>query len=437
VKLPSIGVKGLGGKLGALLPRRKRKRKRDDDEDDDFDDVDDDDAEEPDSDEDFDDDDEDGGGRKKRPSKRLIIVAAASVAGLVVLGGAGWWFFAGSEESAEGERAAADTGSGAVVAMPPKSQASGMMSPPSQGTGSPEAAATAGPNAGVVIPPVTAASYAAVAELPPATPLPPSPDPTLVEQGPQGTLPKIAEDGRTPLQAYARPFDSRDDRPKIAIVVAGLGLSRAATEAAIRRLPASVTLAFDAYAPDLDVWAAAAREAGHELLVGLPMESSEFPVHDPGPFALLTTLPSGDNIQRMEQVLARLSGYVGVLGVHGSAFGARADVVRPILTALKGRGLMFVDGTDGDETVAPKIATEIGLPRAFVDLVVDAEPSKAGIDAGLARLESLVRERAVVVAVARPYPVTVERLRAWVATLDSKNLVLAPVSAVADRQFLP
>lgn len=435
MKLPSIGVKGLGGKLGALLPRRKRER--DDDDDDEFDDVDEDDAEEPDVDEDFDDDDEDGGGRKKRPSKRLIIVAAASLAGLVILGGAGWWFFAGSDESAESANAAADAGDGAVIAMPPKGEASGMMSPPSQGGGSPGTVATAGPNTGVVIPPVTAASYAAIAELPPATPLPPSPDPALVEQGPQGFLPKIAEDGRTPLQAYARPFDSRDDRPKIAIVAAGLGLSRAATEAAIRRLPPPVTLAFDAYAPDLDVWAAAAREAGHELLVGLPMESSAFPAHDPGPYALLTTLPSGDNIQRMEQVLGRLSGYVGVLGVHGSAFGARADVVRPVPTALKGRGLMFVDGTDGDETVAPEIATEIGLPRAFVDLVVDSEPSKAGIDAGLAKLESLVRERAVVVAVVRPYPVTVERLRAWAATLDSKNLVLAPVSAVADRQFLP
>jgi len=240
-----------------------------------------------------------------------------------------------------------------------------------------------------------------------------------------------------PLQVYARPFDARDDRPKIAVVVVGLGLSRAATEAAIRRLPPPITLAFDAYAPDLDIWAAAAREAGHELLVGLPMESSAFPVRDPGPRALLTTLPSGDNIRRMESVLGQLTGYVGVLGQHGSAFSARSENIRPVLTALKGRGLMYVDSTEGDETVAPKIATEIGLPRAFVDLVVDAEPSKAGIDENLSRLESLVRERAVVVAVARPYPVTVERLRAWAATLESKNLVLAPVSAVADRQFLP
>jgi len=420
VKLPSIGVKGLGGKLGSLLPRRKRKG--DDEDDDDFEDVDEDDAVSSDGDDDIDDDDEDedGGGRKWRPSKRLIIVAAAGFVGVLCLGGAGWWFFGGSDDAVEGQAPSADAGSGAVIAMPPRGEAAGMMSPPSQLAGTPGAVATAGPNTGLVVPP-----------------LPASPDPALVEQGPQGMLPKIAEDGRTPLQAYARPFDARDDRPKIAIVVAGLGLSRVATEAAIRRLPAPITLAFDAYASDLDVWAAEAREAGHELLVGLPMESAAFPVRDPGPYALLTTLHSGDNIRRMEQVLGQLSGYVGVLAVHGSAFGARADIVRPVLTALKERGLMYVDGTEGDETVGPKIATEIGLPRAFVDVVVDSDPSKAGIDAGLARLESLVRERAVVVGVVRPYPVMVERLRAWAATLESKNLVLAPVSAIADRQFLP
>jgi len=41
------------------------------------------------------------------------------------------------------------------------------------------------------------------------------------------------------------------------------------------------------------------------------------------------------------------------------------------------------------------------------------------------------------VAIARPYPVTLERLTAWAATLDERGLVLAPVSAVADAQLLP
>jgi polysaccharide deacetylase 2 family uncharacterized protein YibQ len=36
--------------------------------------------------------------------------------------------------------------------------------------------------------------------------------------------------------------------------------------------------------------------------------------------------------------------------------------------------------------------------------------------------------------VAQGYPVTLERLRLWVATLEGKGLVLAPVSAVLIEQ---
>ena len=37
-------------------------------------------------------------------------------------------------------------------------------------------------------------------------------------------------------------------------------------------------------------------------------------------------------------------------------------------------------------------------------------------------------------AMAQPYPVTIERLQAWIGTLETKGLVLAPITAVANRQ---
>jgi polysaccharide deacetylase 2 family uncharacterized protein YibQ len=98
---------------------------------------------------------------------------------------------------------------------------------------------------------------------------------------------------------------------------------------------------------------------------------------------------------------------------------------------------MYVEGTDSGKSVAPVVATEIGLPRALADLSLDDVPSKEAIDRQLARLEEIARERAVAVALARPYPVTLDRLAAWAATLDERDLVLAPVTAVADAQFLP
>src|SRR5690242_18067767 len=50
-------------------------------------------------------------------------------------------------------------------------------------------------------------------------------DPALVEDSPFGPLPVIAADGRSPMTAYARPFEAKDKRPRIAIVVGGLNVS--------------------------------------------------------------------------------------------------------------------------------------------------------------------------------------------------------------------
>ena len=61
-------------------------------------------------------------------------------------------------------------------------------------------------------------------------------DPALVENTPIGPLPRIADDGTTPMRAYA-PAPISDDRPRIAIVIGGLGISAKATEAALKGLP--------------------------------------------------------------------------------------------------------------------------------------------------------------------------------------------------------
>ena len=72
------------------------------------------------------------------------------------------------------------------------------------------------------------------------------PDLALLEYGPFGPLPKIAPDGRRPFLAYARPFDLEDKRPKIAVLLVGLGLQRKLMNAALA-LPAPMGLQFSPF----------------------------------------------------------------------------------------------------------------------------------------------------------------------------------------------
>jgi polysaccharide deacetylase 2 family uncharacterized protein YibQ len=252
--------------------------------------------------------------------------------------------------------------------------------------------------------------------------------PALIEEGPFGPLPRIAPDGRRPFLAYARPFNLDDQRSRIAVVVVGLGLQTDLTEAAIG-LPGEISLHFSAYAPDLPSWFERARRVGHEVLLDLPMEPLDYPASDPGPRTLLVRNSTEENLKRLDWLLARATGYVAVAG-SGARFAA-SERASPVLDVLARRGLAVV------ELGQPNLkatAAAVGLPYASAPTAIDADPSVLSINHALAALEVEALQKGSAVGVAQGYPVSLERLRRWAATLGGKGLVLAPISAVVIEQ---
>ncbi len=265
--------------------------------------------------------------------------------------------------------------------------------------------------------------------------LTPAPDPGLIEQTALGPLPRIGIDGREPWQVYSRPFDNDDPRPRIAVVVSGLGRSSGATEAAIQDLPGAVTLAFLPYGRDLQHWINLARAAGHEVLLNLPMEPLDYPANDPGPNTLLTALSPDQNQSRLNWILSRVTGYVGVTNHMGSRFTASEEAMAPVIETLRSRGLLFLDSREAARSMGAILATRSQVPRAIVDRFVDKRvASRAVIDANLAEVERVAIEKGVALAMGQQYPVTIERLRVWLDTLDDKGIALAPISAMVNMQ---
>lgn len=258
----------------------------------------------------------------------------------------------------------------------------------------------------------------------------PHPDPKLVEQTDIGSLPIVGSDGRKPWRVYSRPFNVLEKRPRVAVVMTGMGVSFNGTEAVVGVLPGEVSLAFAPFARKLSDWIDAARGAGHEVLINLPMEPRDYPRSDPGPFALMTGLDVQQNRRRLDWVLSRMTGYIGVSNYMGDRFTSSETAMRPVLRELQRRGLMFMDSMQSAVSVGPKMANSLKLPVAAVDRVIDSTVNRATIDRELAEIERIAKSRGNAVALARPYPVTVRRLQRWFAELDEKGLVLAPVSAV-------
>jgi len=261
-------------------------------------------------------------------------------------------------------------------------------------------------------------------------------DPALVEQTDDGPLPRISGDGRQAWVEYSAPFDKTDRRPRLAVIVSNLGLSPATTEAALEALPPGVTLSFSSITPDLQEWVARARRKGHEVLIDLPMEPDGFPRSDPGRNTLLTSASEVENLNRLESVMKRAGGYVGLLTTMGSAFTVNAKSLSPVLQTLKERGLLYVDGRYTSRTMGPELASQIQLPRAYNNRFIDTTPSVRAINGRLAELEEITKINRFAVGLAQAYPVTLDRLTAWLPSLRAKGIALAPVSAIADKQSL-
>ncbi|PZU56302.1 MAG: hypothetical protein DI552_09860 [Brevundimonas sp.] len=258
-----------------------------------------------------------------------------------------------------------------------------------------------------------------------ASPLPKAPIAGLFQNGPSGPLPVIAPDGRVPAQAYARPFRP-NGKPRVALIVGGLGLNAVTTRAAIERLPPEVTLSFVPYAENLQGWIDQARAQGHEVMLEMPMEPSGYPDNDPGPYTLLASGGPDDVKAKMDWLLGRATGYFGVTNYLGDRFAASDAGMGAFLSVLRQHGIAFLD--DGSFQRRPG-----AWARASADKIIDQTQSPAAVIAALNSLEAQAKIRGSALGTGFSYPVTVETAARWTAGLEQRGLQLAPASAMTMR----
>lgn len=294
---------------------------------------------------------------------------------------------------------------------------------------------------------VTTPPSVAEAPKPPETPIatsklpppPPGPEPSTAEadsplyerapRGIDGYLPRIAPDGRPPMRAFAVTSSRQVQGPKVALIVAGIGMNEAASLAAARTLQGGVTFALSPYAGSPARMVTEIRNRGHEVLISVPMEPVEFPLSDPGPRALMTHLSPEENLERLHWVMTRAGGYVGMtnaLGaMRGERFSSMGDQMTAMLRELGRRGLLFVDARPDAER------NHLSWHRS-VDLVVDEIATEERIDQRLELLSRLARDRGAALGLAtQPRSVTIDRIAAWTTGLADKGITLAPITAIA------
>lgn len=256
----------------------------------------------------------------------------------------------------------------------------------------------------------------------------------LTESSEQGTLPMIGPDGTKPWKYYSKPSDYKKGTPAIAIIVTGLGQNRIVAENAVR-LPENISLSFSPYARDTTGWGKAARMMGHEMLIDLPMEPSNYPVTDPGPHGLLIEKGPQENEKRLEWVMSRYPTAIGFITPQNERFSSDVEGFKILLQSIANRGLLIALGAEPHKTETKALVEASSTPLAIVDMLIDEELSANGIQTRLTALEALAKKRGYAVGIVQPYPISIEQLRQWSETLKDRGIVLVPVSAIAKLRF--
>ena len=256
-------------------------------------------------------------------------------------------------------------------------------------------------------------------------------NPQLLEQGHYGMIP-ITAGGLKASQVYAAGGDALRAKaatmPAIAIVIGGLGIGAARTTDAIVKLPGAVTLAFTPYGADPAKLVERARAQGHEILLQVPLEPFDYPDNDPGPQTLLTTLSAEQNLDRLDWLMSRFQGYVGLTNFMGARFLPSEAAMQPLIREAAKRGLAYFDDGTSARSLAAQLSLEHTVPFSKADLTIDAVPTVTEIDRALAQLETIARQRGFAVGVASALPLSIDRLSAWAKALDGRGILLVPLT---------
>jgi uncharacterized protein len=259
-----------------------------------------------------------------------------------------------------------------------------------------------------------------------------------IEQPPVPSAEPQGDEGQTagniaPVSPEHEAIMPPNHKPEIAIVIDDVGLNLAGSQRAIK-LPAYVTLSFMPYAERLDEQTAAAREAGHELMLHMPME----PIgrEDPGPGALYTTYTPAELKSRLDHALDSFEGFDGVNNHMGSRFTAFAPGMEIVMSELQKRHLFFLDSRTSAQSVGFSIAQKDGLPTISRDVFLDDSLTPDAIKAQLAATEKVAKRKGYAVAIGHPHENTLAALEAWLPEAEKRGFTFVPVHDLVKAQVI-
>ena len=245
-------------------------------------------------------------------------------------------------------------------------------------------------------------------------------------------------------QSFAGTFDGNFDgtqlsiapthleykpKPKVAIIIDDIGYNRKAGEMAIS-LPGAITYAVIPFTPFGRKLAEQAHASAKEVIVHLPMESTSGQKLDIG--GITTQQSKWEVKDRLNNSLGRLPFAVGFNNHMGSMLTADEKAMSWIMEEVADTSLFFIDSMTNPHSIAYETANAYGIPSLRRDVFLDADPSPERIEKAFRQLLRIAKRMGSAVAIAHPYPTTLEFLNSTLPEFESHGVKLVSVSELVN-----
>jgi len=228
-------------------------------------------------------------------------------------------------------------------------------------------------------------------------------------------------------------FVSFDVKAKqIAIVIDDIGYHQRDLE--LLTLPGQLSYSILPHTPYSQAFASLASQSNKELLLHVPMQALNGKKLGPG--ALTLSMSKEQLQQTLGTALASLPQVKGVNNHMGSALTQQSQAMKWTMEVLKKRHLYFLDSRTTDLSQAQNAANFLGVAnisrQVFLDNIITPEQLQLRFD----ELKQQATDHNFAIAIAHPYPETIDFLREALPQLIDQGFELVPVSQLVERKYI-
>jgi polysaccharide deacetylase 2 family uncharacterized protein YibQ len=211
--------------------------------------------------------------------------------------------------------------------------------------------------------------------------------------------------------------------PKVAIIIDDIGYDRYIAQKFLN-LDAVLTFSILPYSPYDKRIARLAHLKGFDVMLHLPMEPNEYPLINPGPGVLLTSMLPEQLINQLNDDLDTIPFVKGVNNHMGSKMTTMVPQLHQVFSILKKRGLYFIDSRTTVDTLCKPSAQLMHIPFAQKDVFIDHIPEPGFIRKTIHRLIKIAKRHGEAVGIAHPHTETYEVLREMLPELKEKTMLV-------------